>query len=107
MNYYWAIIIIVIESMATLFLASRYAVDLKHSYDPDYNPPYRVNLPEVLFIGALFGSLGLILSYIFLKPIRKEDSLNSHLFLGLSILFLALHIGILYLLIRNNVIVGI
>lgn len=46
MNYYWAIIIIVIESMATLFLASRYAVDLKHSYDPNYNPTYRVNLPR-------------------------------------------------------------
>lgn len=85
MDYYWAILIIVISSMATLFMAAKWAQQLKHSYDDTYHPKFYVNEPEVYTIGAFFGGLGLLLSFIFLKPIRTEDSLNSWRFLWISI----------------------
>lgn len=106
MNYYWAIIIVIIESIATLFLASRYALELKHSYDEDYHSEYPVNIYQVLFIGAFFGGVGLILSYIFLKPIRREDRLNSYIFLWLTLLLSVLQIVAIILLVHFNILVG-
>lgn len=98
MNYYWAIIIIVVESMATLFLAAKWAVQLKHSYEDGYKPKFILNEYEVYTIGFLFGGLGLLLSYIALKPIRTEDSLNGRRYLWISIAFTAIQAVALFLL---------
>ena len=96
MDFYWIIIIAVVESMVTLFIAGKYAVQLKHSYDEDYKPSFFLNEPEVLVTGFFYGAIGLILSYIFFSQIRKDDAFNRRRYLLLSFLFLAIQGALTY-----------
>lgn len=99
MSIYWGITIIIISSLLTMFLCSKYAIELKHSYDENWHPKFIINEPEVYVVGFIFGSMGMLISYISFSQIRKEDSLNSYRFLSLTLLFLAIHATIITLLI--------
>lgn len=88
-----------------IVMAAQYSVALKHQFDADYKPKFIINEPEVYVIGAMFGSLGLLISYVAFKEIRMDDGLNRHRFLWISLGFLILHALIIALLSYYHVIV--
>jgi hypothetical protein len=91
MAFYWMIFVLILGSMMSIVISAQYAVGLKHQFDADYKPKFIVNEPEVYVIGSLFGSLGLLVSYLAFGEIRKDDSLNSRRFLWISLALLAIH----------------
>ena len=95
MSFYWLLILIVLASFSAIAFCAKYAVDLKHQYDEDYKPAHFINEVEVLVIGAVGGSLGLLISYLAFKQLREEDRFHHRRFILLTVLFLAIHIALL------------
>lgn len=104
MDYYYLIIIIVLTSMCSMFMVARFSIQLKHLYDKDYKPKNYINEAMLYIVGLFGGSLGLLLCYIFLPNIRKNDSLNSYRYLWISLLELAVHVTIVVLLFYYGII---
>lgn len=104
MYFYWAIFIALLGSLMAIVMAAQYSVALKHQFDADYKPKFIINEPEVYVIGALFGSVGLLISYFAFKEIRMDDSLNHHRFLWISLGLLLLQAVIFTLLSYYHVI---
>ena len=98
MSFYWLLLAILIVSISVIFLASKFAVELKHLYDEEYKPRYHINEAEIYVSGFFFGALGLLISYLAFPTIRKNDSLNSYRFLWISLGFLVLQIVVIVLL---------
>jgi magnesium-transporting ATPase (P-type) len=96
--FYYAYILVLVSTVLTIFLCAHYAKDVKHSYDEDYHPKHEVVEGMTYFAAVLFGSLGLLASYLLFAPIRKEDSLNSRRFLWISLAMFAVQVTALVLL---------
>lgn len=105
MAFYWVVLILVFTTFSVIVLCGRYSVELKHQFDEEYKPSFILNEGEVLVSGALFGSLGLLISYIAFPEIRKDDAFNSRRFLWISLVLFAIHVTVIVLLSVFDIIV--
>ena len=99
MSLFIILTVAIIETITTMFLAAKYAVQVKHHYDEDYKPKYYVNEWMVLFVGCFLGGPGLLLSYFVMPQIRTEDSLNGFRFLWISLALSILQAAVVTLLV--------
>jgi hypothetical protein len=104
MQFYWVIFIVLLGSLMAIVMAAQYSVALKHQFDADYKPKFIINEPEVYVIGALFGSVGLLVSYVAFKEIRLDDRLNHRRFLWISLGLFLIHALVFALLAYYHVI---
>lgn len=101
-SFYWAIIAIVICSVLAMFISARYATCLKHQYD-DKKPKFDVTEGHCYATGALFGSIGLIISFFCFKEIPYEQRLNHYRFLWVSLAELVIQAVVIVILFHYNV----
>jgi len=100
MEFYWIIFIFILGGLTTVVMAAQYSIALKHQFEDDYHPKFVANEGEVYVLGALGGSLGLLIAYLAFPEIRKNDSFNSRRFMWISVAMLVVHALIVWLLYR-------